>query len=575
MSNTSTLRKNRTKLKSVKNQPSLGSFISECQKAGISLKDLSKIADSTKPSNNKRQRQPTGEASTTITSSKKKPTSNIAPTSQTEAVTDQLCIKMSEVDLLQELKDMEKRITTSLKCDKESELKSMEERLTNNLKDTIDKSMKMAIQTLTSNSETLVSNNPTVQSTSKEVKTLKLENARLTRQVQVLTSEQSKLQQKIANMEQRSLENAVVFRGIPEDMNETDYSMREKVFHEISFTLEGKNPIIKLAMAKNMVIKKCKRVGRFSRTRARPVKVEFLQSQDVEYIIENKNFLQRGIYVDREYVLEIERKRRTLLPILKAAKQVNDYKKKCRLEKDKVVINGKHYGTDNLHQLPEELDVFDITTKSNGDCIGFFGALNPLSNFYESRFEVDGVEYISSEQYIQSQKATMFNDVFSYNNIMGATNSLDCKNAARSIKNFDRDRWEKAAETICKAGIKAKFSQNQYLLTVLIEKTSNKTLVECANDRLWANGIPLYSNSCLDRQRWISQGLLGKLLEEVRSELSGTIITLNQPPPSMNTHITAVSATPTSMLANTMNAINPSGLADPAVESMAQDLTSS
>ena len=101
----------------------------------------------------------------------------------------------------------------------------MEERLTKNLKDTIDKSMKEAIQTLTLNSETLVSNNPTVQTTSKEVNTLKLENARLTRQVQILTSEQSKLQQKIIIMEQRSLENAVVFRGIPEDMNETDYSM--------------------------------------------------------------------------------------------------------------------------------------------------------------------------------------------------------------------------------------------------------------------------------------------------------------------------------------------------------------
>ena len=356
-------------------------------------------------------------------------------------------------------------------------------------------------------------------------------------------------------MEQRSLENAVVFRGKPEDMNEMDYSMREKIYQEISFTLEGESPIAKMAMAKNMVIKGCKRVGRFSRTHARPITVEFLQCQDVEYIIENKNFLQRGIYVDREYVPEIERKRRTLLPILKAAKQVNDYKKKCRLEKDKVVINGKCYGTDNLHQLPDELDIFDITTKSNADCIGFFGALNPLSNFYESRFEVDGVEYISSEQYIQSQKATMFNDVSSYNKIMGATNSLDCKNVARTIKNFDGDRWEKTAETLCKAGIKAKFSQNQYLLEILTEKTRNKTLVECANDRLWANGVPLYNDSCLDQQRWISQGLLGKLLEEVRSELSGAITT----------------TTPIPVLVNTTTTINPSGLAEPAVEPMAQE----
>ena len=65
---------------------------------------------------------------------------------------------------------------------------------------------------------------------------------------------------------------------------------------------------MKIAMAKNMVIKRCKRIGRFSRTRARPITVEFLQCQDVEYILETKNFLWRGIYVDREYVPEIERK---------------------------------------------------------------------------------------------------------------------------------------------------------------------------------------------------------------------------------------------------------------------------
>ena len=46
----------------------------------------------------------------------------------------------------------------------------------------------------------------------------------------------------------------------------------------------------------------------------------------------------------------------------------------------------------------------------------------------------------------------MFNDVSSYNKIMGATSLLDCKNAARTIKNFDRDRWEKTAELYVKQG---------------------------------------------------------------------------------------------------------------------------
>ena len=82
---------------------------------------------------------------------------------------------------------------------------------------------------------------------------------------------------------------------------------------------------------------------------------------------------------------------------------------------------------------------------------------------------------------------------------MGATNSLDCKNAARSVCNFDRSTWETSAGPLSKEGLKAKFNQNPYLLDTLINKTGNKKLVECANDRLWANGIPLYSDTCLNQ----------------------------------------------------------------------------
>ena len=82
------------------------------------------------------------------------------------------------------------------------------------------------------------------------------------------------------------------------------------------------------------------------------------------------------------------------------------------------------------------------------------------------------------------------------------------------------DQHGKLAESLCKEGLKAKFSQNPHLLDILLNKTGKKTLVECTNDRLWANGIPLYSDTCLNQQRWISQGLLGKILEEVRTELS-------------------------------------------------------
>ena len=193
---------------------------------------------------------------------------------------------------------MEQRITATLKSDKENELKNMEERLTNNLKDTIDKSMKEAIQSLTSDSAKLISNNPIVQKNQAEIQDLKTENARLTKQVQVLSSEQSKLQHKIIVMEQRSLENSLVFRGISEDIMECDYNLCEKVYQELAYIFKGENYPARLTMAKNMAVKKCKRVGRFSRSRPCPISVEFEHCQDVEYIIESKGYLQRGTYVD-------------------------------------------------------------------------------------------------------------------------------------------------------------------------------------------------------------------------------------------------------------------------------------
>ena len=56
--------------------------------------------------------------------------------------------------------------------------------------------------------------------------------------------------------------------------------------------------------------------------------------------------------------------------------------------------------------------------------------------------------------------------------------------------------------------------QNLELLQVLVERTSHKAIVECANDRLWGTGIPLAREGCLSQEKWISPGILGELLME-------------------------------------------------------------
>ena len=132
---------------------------------------------------------------------------------------------------------------------------------------------------------------------------------------------------------------------------------------------------------------------------------------------------------------------------------------------------------------------------------------------------MDGVEYISSEQYIQACKAKYFGDSDTLGKILGSTTSIECKEISRNIRNYDDNKWEQVAGNLCHPGIRAKFVQNPIVLNTLLTKTGDKRIVECASDRLWGTGLPLSDPDCLDRTKWISQGILGQILEDIRNEL--------------------------------------------------------
>ena len=136
---------------------------------------------------------------------------------------------------------------------------------------------------------------------------------------------------------------------------------------------------------------------------------------------------------------------------------------------------------------------------------GFFGELNPMSNFHRCNFEVNGVNYHSAEQFIQMEKAIYFKDRNVANKIQEADTPIDCKQLAREITNVNHEEWKKTAKEICYPGIKAKFVQNENLKNIL-KNTGTLTLVECSYDMLWGTGIPLHlgrlpQQLCLDLHR--------------------------------------------------------------------------
>ena len=405
-------------------------------------------------SKGKKCRRSTGEK--IVSPKKQNPAADqtVDPNTMAEAKTDP---NSATITMLCEIKKMEERLSEKITTSKDQEITEMEERLNNNFRTTIDTSIKDALRVIQISLNSSVENNPIINSHSVQLKDLQDENSRFNRKVQQLTAEQGRMKQQLNKIENMALENSLIIRGLPEVFKETEPMIIDKLHRVLSKIMQGDTDELKLANAKQITIKNCHRLGRPIKQRIRPVSIELYHKQDVDFILENRFDLDRGIYIDREYPMDVERKRKTLLPILRAAKSSSEYKKQSKLEDDKIVLKGRRYDVNTLNQLPEELNVFKVTTRENTETIGYFGEINPLSNFYPATFTHDGVQYISSEQFIQANKAKYFGDHEAYNQIMGCSTSLECKHASRQIRNVDTDAWDMVAGDLCQPGIQSKF----------------------------------------------------------------------------------------------------------------------
>lgn len=142
-----------------------------------------------------------------------------------------------------------------------------------------------------------------------------------------------------------------------------------------------------------------------------------------------------------------------------------------------------------------------------------------LSNWYPSRFTVDGIQFTSTEQYIMYQKCVMFGDTASAQKILATDNPKTQQAIGRAAKGYVDSVWAGMRQVVAIRGLHAKFSQNDELKGKLLS-TGDAILVECTKtDRHWACGIGLYDNLRFDAKNWTGKNLLGFALMEVRNQL--------------------------------------------------------
>jgi len=147
----------------------------------------------------------------------------------------------------------------------------------------------------------------------------------------------------------------------------------------------------------------------------------------------------------------------------------------------------------------------------------FYKTRSPFSNWHSSTFVDDqGIEYNCSEQYMMYQKAILFGDSETAEDILSAEQPREQKDLGRKVKNFDSKVWDSKAKEIVFDGCKLKFSQNPAMKKVLME-TKGTLLVEASPyDRIWGIGLGEDDPAIHDPSNWNGLNWLGEVLTELR-----------------------------------------------------------
>lgn len=146
-----------------------------------------------------------------------------------------------------------------------------------------------------------------------------------------------------------------------------------------------------------------------------------------------------------------------------------------------------------------------------------------FSQWYESTFSENDIEYMTAEHYMMAEKAKLFGDNETYQKIIKATNPGEAKSLGREVQGFDESKWGENRFQIVVSGNVLKFSQNQKLREFLLN-TSNRVLVEASPvDKIWGIGLAVDNQKAENPNLWKGQNLLGFALMEVRDILRESV----------------------------------------------------
>jgi ribA/ribD-fused uncharacterized protein len=142
-----------------------------------------------------------------------------------------------------------------------------------------------------------------------------------------------------------------------------------------------------------------------------------------------------------------------------------------------------------------------------------------FSNFYETKFTLDGVEYNSAEHAYQAIKAKTFGDEEHFKKIVKAKSAQSAKSFGKKVAGYNEELWAAKKDETMKSVLRAKFTQNLDIRKKLME-TGEKVLANSdSRDKYWGTGTSASTTMAKDPSKWKGENKLGKFIMELRAEL--------------------------------------------------------
>lgn len=145
-----------------------------------------------------------------------------------------------------------------------------------------------------------------------------------------------------------------------------------------------------------------------------------------------------------------------------------------------------------------------------------------MSNFEHipEGIALDSHVFYTTEHMFMYVKASCFEDKTAMEAIIEAKTPREAKQIGRLVMNFNTEIWDLHKYSVMFAANMLKYQASPTLRQKLLA-TGNLTLVEAnPRDLIWSCGLSADNPDILNVSKWTGQNLLGKVLMQVRKELT-------------------------------------------------------